>query len=228
MIILLDEWNLDLANAAEIGDMDGVKQAIADGADDWSLGLRRAAYNGHMDIVQLMINKGADDWKWGFCGAAYNGHMDIVQLIIDKEINDWDDLCEEAKDFVSRDFEMRRLNSGLIDSTRNGHMDIVRLMITKGAGNPYIWGRVFGDAMRKGYMDIAQLLIDKGGEENTIEQNTYLDFHGLIWYRENVFKSIGKCHLRKRIPCWFPNVACRYLYGKDYLLSNINHAEMRS
>jgi ankyrin repeat protein len=85
-----------LHEAAETGDIDQVKQAIAEGADvnqaDYAsrLPLYLAASKGHAAIAVLLIEKGADvsmeypllRWR-PLHAAAYAGHLDVVEILIE-------------------------------------------------------------------------------------------------------------------------------------------------
>jgi len=83
-------------DAAEKGNIEAVKQAIADGADvdakdsDGWTPLHNAALKGHKEIVELLIAKGADVNAKGRSGwtplhfAANGGHREVAKLLIAK------------------------------------------------------------------------------------------------------------------------------------------------
>ena len=86
--------SVDIHEAAEAGNIEAVKQAIADGADvnakDFAgaTPLHRAAQAGHNEIAELLIVKGADvNAKNNLGGtslhfSAGNGHKETVELLI--------------------------------------------------------------------------------------------------------------------------------------------------
>jgi ankyrin repeat protein len=86
--------SVDIHEAAEAGNIEAVKQYLADGADvntkddDGRTPLHYVANEGHMEIAELLISKGADlNAKDKIRGtplhyaAAYD-HKEIVELII--------------------------------------------------------------------------------------------------------------------------------------------------
>jgi len=89
--------HLNLYEAAESGDIEAVKQHLADGTDIelkctgcGSTALGHAAKNGHKEIAEILIAEGADvsaktdDGGTPLHLAALNGHKEIVELIIAK------------------------------------------------------------------------------------------------------------------------------------------------
>ena len=88
--------SVDIHKAAYVGNIEAVKQAIADGADvnakrRWNgyTPLHSAARNDHKEIVELLIAKDADvNAKGGISeetplhGAASSGHKEVVELLI--------------------------------------------------------------------------------------------------------------------------------------------------
>jgi cytohesin len=88
--------DISIHEAAEEGNVEAVKQAIADGADVNSKGdigrtpLHWAAYEGHKEIAELLISEGADVNAKADGGgtplhqAAYEGHKEVAELLIAK------------------------------------------------------------------------------------------------------------------------------------------------
>ncbi len=89
------EAELALMDAAAVGDIEAVKQHLADGMDvnakEGEIGgtpLHFAAWKGHNEIAELLIANGADVNVKTFKGgtplfyAAANGHKEIAELLI--------------------------------------------------------------------------------------------------------------------------------------------------
>ena len=89
--------HLNLYEAAESGDIEAVKQHLADGTDIelkctgcGSTALGHAAKYGHNEIAELLIENGADVSAKSLKGltplhyAAANGHKEIAELLIAK------------------------------------------------------------------------------------------------------------------------------------------------
>ena len=89
--------HLNLYEAAESGDIEAVKQHLADGTDIelkctgcGSTALGHAAKHGHNEIAELLIENGADVSAKSLKGltplhyAAANGHKEIAGLLIEK------------------------------------------------------------------------------------------------------------------------------------------------
>ena len=89
--------SVDIHQAVIDGNIEVVKQHIADGADvDTKLdrgytALHYAAHEGHKEIAELLISEGADvdakDDKFGttpLSEAADGGHMEVAELLIAK------------------------------------------------------------------------------------------------------------------------------------------------
>ena len=89
--------DISIHQAVFDGNIEAIKQAIADGVDVNSKGiggftpLLIAAMEGHNEVVELLISKGADvDARWHGDGAtplrfaAARGYKEIVELLISK------------------------------------------------------------------------------------------------------------------------------------------------
>ena len=124
--------HLNLYEAAESGDIEAVKQHLADGTDIelkctgcGSTALGHAAKHGHNEIAELLIENGADVSAKSLEGltplhfAALAGHKEIAELLIAKgaEVN--------AKDGDGW--------TPLYYPAAKGHKEIVELLIGKGA-----------------------------------------------------------------------------------------------
>jgi len=87
--------DISIHEAAAKGNIEAVKQHLADGADvnlkmsfDGATALNHAAWHGHMEIIQLLLENGAnanakrnDGWA-PLHDAVYKGHKEIVELLI--------------------------------------------------------------------------------------------------------------------------------------------------
>jgi len=104
-----------LHKACEKGNIEAVKQHLADGADVNVKGdggrtpLHEAAIEGHTEVVELLIDKGADvnamDELEGLTPlhlAAAWGHKEVVELLIDKgaDVNAMDDTGRTPLDYA--------------------------------------------------------------------------------------------------------------------------------
>ncbi|MHA1730657.1 MAG: ankyrin repeat domain-containing protein [Promethearchaeota archaeon] len=88
--------NEKLWEAAKAGDLDGVKEAIASGADinsmsEWEgTALHSAASGGHLEVVDYLLGAGADPLLKNGVDfiplhlAARDGHADVVKLLLEK------------------------------------------------------------------------------------------------------------------------------------------------
>ena len=136
--------DLALVEAADDGDLAGVRELLDNGADvnanvpgDGSP-LIAAAREGHIGVVRLLLDRGADV-NLAVHGdgaplimASREGHLAIVQLLLD------------------RGADIDRLTSGdenaLIQASGSGHLELVKLLVARGANvNARTWvERVFG------------------------------------------------------------------------------------
>jgi ankyrin repeat protein len=122
--------SVDIHEAAEAGNIEAVKQYLADGEDvnaNDEFGftpLLHAASSGHKEIVELLISNGANVNAKGDLGttpllwAAINGHKEVVELLIAK-----------GADVMAK----RAGRTPLHRAASNGHKEIVELIIAAGA-----------------------------------------------------------------------------------------------
>lgn len=111
-----------LIEAAKAGDLAGVQDTIARGADARSNAdalLRNASTFGHLHVVQYLLAAGADARAygvWALLGAASNGHLAVVQV-----------LCSAGADIHALDaIALRR-------AAAKSHLSVVGFLRTCGA-----------------------------------------------------------------------------------------------
>jgi ankyrin repeat protein len=127
--------NARLWHAASIGDLEGVKAAIEDGADldpvtneGWGRvsALDVAAMNGHVDVIELLLKRGANvnivdkDGYTPLMTAALHFKNDAIKVL------------------VASSADVRRAdgmwgNTPLHVAAENGDLDIVKLLLERGA-----------------------------------------------------------------------------------------------
>ena len=182
--------SVDIWEAARTGNIEAVKQHLADGGDvnvkdkerwiDFRSGfrLRRngetplhdAAYGGHKEVAELLISKGADvnaknnDGVTPLHDAARKSRKEVAELLIAKgaEVN-------AKSDTTGRLFDQEQ--TPLHHAANGGQKEIVELLIAAGA-DVNAKGRGFFQtplqfAANKGDKEIAELLVAEGAEVNT-------------------------------------------------------------
>ena len=170
-----------LHEAVETGDIDQVKQAIAEGADvnqaDYAsrLPLYLAASKGHAAIAVLLIEKGADvsmeypllRWR-PLHVAAWAGHLDVVEILI-----------EHGADMSAAAGATG--NTPLHIAAERGRLPIIELLIAKGAdvnGAAGVTGKTpLHTAAEGGRLPIVKLLIAKGADVNARDNFNTLPIH---------------------------------------------------
>jgi ankyrin repeat protein len=92
---MVGEWDNELLEAAENGDLIKLQTALEKGAnpntkdDDGWTPLHWAAYRGHVDVVRVLLERGADPNAKNNKGstplhwAAYRGHVEILELMLE-------------------------------------------------------------------------------------------------------------------------------------------------
>lgn len=82
------DWNQKLIDSSRIGDLNGVKQTIENGADvhtNNDESLRMASNNGHLNVVKYLVENGADvhaENDYSLRWASFYGHLDVVRYLI--------------------------------------------------------------------------------------------------------------------------------------------------
>ncbi|MFW9889160.1 MAG: ankyrin repeat domain-containing protein [Candidatus Thorarchaeota archaeon] len=160
------EADSQLHESAHDGDLEGVKQAIANGADVEATDGRGmkpihwAALRGYKEIVVVLLESGADvngqnsaEWT-PVMHASMEGHIEIVRILLDNgaEVN--------AQTYVA--------GTALMFASGNGHKQVVKLLLSAGAdprmeisGSDGEDGTTAIDyAWRAGHTAIANLLLD--------------------------------------------------------------------
>jgi cytohesin len=170
--------DISLIVAAEDGNIEAVKQNLAEGIDvDTRLPstfghigetpLHGAATFGHKEIVELLIAKGADvNAKGGVIKgtiplhkAASNGHKEVAEVLIAKgaDVN-------------------AKSENGITPLHYAASKEIAELLLAKGANvnakNDGDYTPLHGAAYR-GHKEIAELLISKGADVNAADRDRY-------------------------------------------------------
>jgi len=154
-----------LIKNASIGNIDGVKSALKEGADinalddDTGSALLWAAMKGHKDIVSLLVENGVDvnlqnEYKWtALMTACGNGYLEIVKILLENgaDVN--------VKNSVN--------STALIFASRFGQPEIVRALLEKGADIYIALSGTYSDengktalafAYDKGFIEIQKLI----------------------------------------------------------------------
>lgn len=158
-----------LAEAAEAGRMDVIKQFLDAGVDVNTVAegdgtaLIGACKGGHVDLVRYLIDRGADvnlaspgDGN-PLINAAREGQLEIVQILLDAGA--------DINEVVPGD------ENPIINAARYGHEYVVNLLITRGADvnvRAYEGSELrtaLKMARRGGYRDIEERLIGAGARE---------------------------------------------------------------
>ena len=122
------EKSIQLVNAAKDGDLDKVKDLIAEGVDvdsknkGGTTALMMAARFDNLDIVEYLVEKGADVNAKNELGrsalymAARNGHVDVVEFLLD---NDADINAKDSK----------YGNTVLMGACTRGQLEVVKILV---------------------------------------------------------------------------------------------------
>lgn len=81
--------NKELQHAAAGGDLPGVKELVARGANDLDSALVEAAQGGYEDVARYLIEAGTTYYDEPMVVAAHYGHIGIVQLMIEVGATDY-------------------------------------------------------------------------------------------------------------------------------------------
>ena len=184
---LTDFKDSKLRSAVRAGSVDGVKKAIANGANVNAKGYRSygslvkpplhyAAQYGHKEIVQLLISKGAnvkaktDDGRTPLHSAAAKEHKDIAELLIEK-----------GADVNAKSNEGKTPLHWATGTGWQGGYEITELLISKGADvnakdYKHNWTPLH-NAARESRKETIRILISNGADINTqtIDGDTPLD-----------------------------------------------------
>jgi serine/threonine-protein phosphatase 6 regulatory ankyrin repeat subunit B len=172
-----------LLEAAEKGDIEGVKILLSKGANIDAKGdyrsdtaLIKAATRGHEEIVRILLTKGAkvnEKDKFGATSlmyAASEGYTKIAEVLI-----------ERSADVNARDNYGR---TALIDAVNDNQHDIVKILLSKGAevnaeDNSGATSWVY--AAESGYTEIVKLLKTAGA----VEKYDVMEWSGQYSHKKN-------------------------------------------
>jgi hypothetical protein len=173
--------NFQLRFAAEAGNLEKVKQLIADGADihfDGDGALRFAAQEGHLDVVEFLTDNGANIYakdEYALRQATKNGHAKIAAhlclrrtategvLRLAAETGDLD----KVKELVAQGVDIHTWNDySLRWAAYGGFFEVVQLLIEKGANISADDDCALQCAVERGHLEIAELLIKNGAKLN--------------------------------------------------------------
>jgi len=163
--------NRELTDAAQLGDLALVEQALQNGADvndnsgrGAQTPLHKAAIGGHVDVARVLLDAGADIRATDFSGytplhrACDNGHLDVVRVLLeagaDGHAADNDTDNDEKED-----------STPLHRACDNGHLDVVRVLFEAGADLHAAdnWRRTpLHVACMSGQFDVVRFLLDAG------------------------------------------------------------------
>ncbi|MBU2625027.1 MAG: ankyrin repeat domain-containing protein [candidate division Zixibacteria bacterium] len=163
----------DLIASAKTGDLAGVKNAIARGADvaladkDGATAMTWATINGHLPVVQYLAENGADvngrDTQWGqtvLMYACWSGHIAIARYLVGQ----------------GADVNMKSTggNTPLSVAFSHGHRSVALFLIDAGA-SPDVPGQD-GEILLMGAIvardwDIAKHVLEKGCNVNAADNS---------------------------------------------------------
>lgn len=163
-----------LSDAADRGDLAGVKKAIASGADvhfcnDYALG--KAAACGYLDIVQFLLTGLPENQRanihagndYALRMAAVHGHLPVVRFLLE--------LPEEQRANVHADD-----NNALRTAAALGHLPVVKFLLKHGADIHALGAdihalddRALWVAAYHGHWDMVACLMHHGANQTRLE-----------------------------------------------------------
>jgi ankyrin repeat protein len=158
--------NAMLQRAAEAGQLDGVKQALAAGANQQAINaaLHAAAERGHLEVLRTVLAAGADVGSLNRYGgtvlipASHYGHVAIVRELLQTTRID--------RNHVNNLGWTALLEAVLLGDGDAAHTEIVKLLLAHGA-DPNIADRAgvtpLQHARQRGYTAMARAIEAAGG-----------------------------------------------------------------
>jgi hypothetical protein len=140
-----------LVESAQEGDLEGVKMALAAGANASADAepLMWAADGGHADIVEILLANGARVHHAALRQAAKNGHTDIVRIL----------LKAGANVYTGKDKSV-----ALRLAAAAGHADIVRILLKAGANEHATNNEALLCAADNGHAETVKVLLEAGAD----------------------------------------------------------------
>jgi ankyrin repeat protein/serine/threonine protein kinase len=171
-------WDYELLEAAEYGDLIKVRIALKKGANpnarrfNGETPLHNAAQKGHVEIVKLLLKRGAnpnakDNYGWTPLHiAAQKGHVEIVKLLLEHGAD------PNAKDNYGR--------TPLHNAASEGYVDVVRVLLERGADpnaeDNYGWTPLHYAAYH-GHVDVVRVLLERGADPNAEDNYGWTPLH---------------------------------------------------
>lgn len=169
----------DIHSAAKRGDVEAVRNFIAEGCDvntknkDGKPVLWMAVRGGNIEVVKLLLDAGADpSLQDPLIGtplhlSAGTGRTDMVELLLDRgaDINALSDRLDEPP---------------IWEAVRRRHANVVRLLLERGADPNHVWptgSTILHMAAGMGNVEIVRILIKAGMNMNACNNDGRTPLH---------------------------------------------------
>ncbi|MCW5156417.1 ankyrin repeat domain-containing protein [Burkholderia cenocepacia] len=154
------DWNEKLIEFSKEGNLEGVKEALSNGADIHAASeegeyegrtddaLVEAAENGHLEVVNYLIDQGANihaEDDSALIYSAYHGHLPVVQYLVERGAN------IHALD-----------DRALYWSAYHGHLPVVQYLVEQGANIHARDDGALQASACNGHLEVVQYLVELG------------------------------------------------------------------